>query len=738
MILHRLDGCAPTPLAHYLKALGILRLVSEQADPEARGWWEGERFLLATHLDEEQLLDFFLKRYEPTPLVAPWNKGSGFFYPNDPSLTAIEGSTAPRFERLRNGIATSRSMLGELCEADQEVRDIKAETKQKGMTKVQREALRKQEAYRKRLAEAEKRFKQLKSEFIPRLRLTWRGALREWMDTAMVLDDVGQPQFPALLGTGGNDGRLDFTNNYFQKLREIFEIESEGGTAKSAAKGWFENALFRSPVDSYRGGAIGQYAPGAAGGPNSTVGADGGTLLNPVDFLLMLEGAVLFTAHATRRFGSTSPSRAAAPFATGGQAAGYASAADSDESARGEQWMPLWSQPTTLPELHRLLAEGRAQIGARPVGAPLDMARAVASLGTARGIIAFQRYGYIERNGQSNLAVPLGRFRVPDHVSPRLACLDDHLEAWLVRLRRAARDKGAPNRLKIAERRLSDVLFAVVQHPDEPSRWQTVVSVLADVEAVLLISGKARCGPIPRLRPEWISAANDGSAEWRLAVALALQSGNLRRDDKAPIDPIRRHWVPAKNQERAAVMKGRRGVDDAIALVGRRLIEAAQKGLRRLPLVAAYKADASLADLAALLVEEVDVDRILAFARVLMAVPGRKWSQRPQNIQRPAGARWPDDGWMAIRLAMLPWPLPNGRSIGIDPAILRRLECGDAHSAIDLALRRLRAAGISATVRFGSVSPQTARLWAAALAFPIQRKTAAQMLGRLEPQSVVD
>ena len=42
--VHQLDGCAPAPLAHYLKALGILRLVAEQADRDARGWWDGDRF----------------------------------------------------------------------------------------------------------------------------------------------------------------------------------------------------------------------------------------------------------------------------------------------------------------------------------------------------------------------------------------------------------------------------------------------------------------------------------------------------------------------------------------------------------------------------------------------------------------------------------------------------------------------------------------------------------------------
>lgn len=737
MILHRLDGCAPTPLAHYLKALGILRLVAEQADPEARGWWEGGRFFLATNLDEDDLVRFFLEQYEPTPLVSPWNKGSGFFYANDPSLTPVEMSAAPRFERLRNGIAASRQLLGELSVADQAVRTIKAETKHKGMTRAQKEALRNDVGYKKRLADAEKHFKQLKSEFMPRLRLSWRGPHREWMDAAMVLDDAGSPQFPALLGTGGNDGRLDFTNNYYQKLNEVFELDSANGLARQDASSWFLNALFGRIVDVYRIGAIGQYAPGAIGGANSSVGVDGCSSLNPVDYMLMLEGAVLFTAHATRRFGSTTSSRAAAPFAVGAQGAGYASAGDSDESARGEQWMPLWSQPTTLAELQRLLAEGRAQLGSRSVHDPLDMARAVANLGAARGIVAFQRYGYIERNGQSNLAVPLGRFHVPHHVSPRLACLDD-LELWLTRLRRAARDKGAPSRLKLVERRLMDALFAVTQHLNEAARWQTVVMALADVEAVLLNSGKVRCGPIPPLRPEWVNAADGGSSEWRLAVAFALQAAGFRRDSGGPIDSVRRHWVPVKNQETAAVMQGRRGSDDAIALVVRRLIEASQKGLRTLPLVAAKQAAASPADLAALLAGEVDLDRAVACARVLMAVKGRDWAARPQPISHSEGGVWPDEGWMAIRLAMLPWPLPDGRRIGIDPAILRRLESGDAAAAIELALRRLRAAGIQATVRTGIVPPETARLWAAALAFPISRTTAEHFVRRLDPHSITE
>lgn len=733
MILHRLDGCAPTPLAHYLKALGVLRLASEQIDPEARGWWEGERFLLATHLDLDELTEFFLSTYSPTPLLAPWNGASGFFRTwdaknkklreskNGRALHTLVSQGAERWIPFKYAYQIAISAVSSVLK---ETNVDKLPAKERGKLLI----VPKGDGPVFPVAD--------KDQDKANIQRAMSQACSENGLYRSAIVDMGEDfGYPSLWGSGGNDGAIDFTARYFENLVQAL-IEPNHGYSTS----WLLSSLHGTPAHSIltkAAGKVGQFLPGGAGGANSVngPGSQQDTRLNPWDFIFMLEGSVLFTAHATRRFGASSQSRAAAPFAVGGQGAGYASAADSDESARGEQWMPLWSQPTTLPELRRLLAEGRAQIGVRPVNEPIDMARAVANLGTARGITAFQRYGYIERNGQSNLAVPLGRFYVPDHVSPRLACLDD-LDAWLTRLRRAARDKNAPARLKIVERRLSDTLFVVTQHPDEPARWQTTVLALAEVETVLLNSGKVRCGPIPPLRPEWVCAADDGTTEWRLAVALALQARAFRRADKAPIDSVRRHWVPAKNQETAAVMNGRRGIDDAVALVERRLIESTQRGLRFLPLMAAKRAHASLDDLAALLSGDVDMDRTLALARVLMAVKGRAWAQRPQVISRPGTKRWPDEGWMAIRLAMLPWRLPDGRAIGIDPAILRRLESGDAATTIELALRRLRAAGICATVRFGTVSPEMARLWAAALAFPIQRKTAEYMLRRLEPQSL--
>lgn len=750
--IHALNGCAPTPLAHYLKALGVLRIVGEQVDADARGWWEGERFCMASRLTAESLQTFLLRDYSPTPLVSPWNKGSGFFQSDDPGLMPLERSLARRFEAFRVAIAAARSVLGEIETADGRVRAIKEEAKAKALGKAEREALRKSQAYRDRLAAAEREFKVLKGELLPRARAQWRGPHLHWMSAALVLDDMNAARFPALLGTGGNDGRLDFTNNYMQRINDLFDVAAVDGAPRAASAAWLEGALFGWPAHSCLSDrAVGQYSPGMAGGANSANGADGASLLNPFDFVLMLEGCVMFAAHAVKRLEQGGPARAAAPFVVSSHATGYASAAASDEAARGEQWMPLWQNPMTLGEARHLLAEGRAKLGVASAQEPLDLARAVSRLGVARGITAFQRFGYIERNGQSNLAVPLGQHAVSDRPTPLHSCLDD-LGSWLRRVRRQARDKGAAASLVGAESSTSDTVFAVLQHPNEPARWQTALLALAGVEAVMRSGTGFRAQPVPPLRPEWVEAADDGSAEFRLGLAFALQASSFRRIDGRPVDPVRRHWLPLdpKRPGRFAttgdmvrqrldmrpevVMQGRDGLDDAIALLERRTIQASAAGQRGIQLHAAPRAAARAADLSAWLAGRVDADRTMALARALMALDRGLWAEQIVTVSRPpAQSAWPDDAWLVLRLAHLGFPLPNGQTVSCDPAILRRLASGDAATAVTLALRRLRAAGLRTSVRAATASGHTARLWAAALAFPIQLNTAHAFARRLDP-----
>jgi CRISPR-associated protein Csx17 len=180
-------------------------------------------------------------------------------------------------------------------------------------------------------------------------------------------------------------------------------------------------------------------------------------------------------------------------------------------------------------------------------------------------------------------------------------------------------------------------------------------------------------------------------------------------------------------------MQGRSGEADALAMLSRRLVEAAQRGERRLPLEPGFDVSASRHDLARLLAGELDIDRCLRLARALMALDRYDLTAHRPRLTPAVPADWPDDAWLAIRLALLPWPLPDGRHAGVDPAIVRRLEAGDAASAVTIAIRRLRAADIPCAVRVAAAAPELARRYAVALAFPISRRTAAQFAQRLSP-----
>ena len=747
--VHRLDGCAPTPLAHYLKALGVLRLVSEQADHEARAWWEEDRFRLATGLGQDELLQFFLAQYSPTPMLAPWNGASGFFKTwdknnkrfrnsrNFDTVQQIRQTTDPRWAPFRAA----------LVEATNAIDDVTSPTNVAKLTDNERGKLLLIPNDGGSVTQAAH-----KDRDKLRIQATMQRVLsREPFYRSAIIDVGDKCAYPSIWGSGGNDGAMDFSARYMQNLLLVIDTDRHrsGELLLSALAGNNVKSLLKGSA-----GKVGQFLPGGAGGANSIqgYGDQNDTLLNPWDFVLMLEGAVCLTSHVSRQSGSGS-SAAAAPFAVRAHGVAYSSSSVDDESARGEQWMPLWSRPSTQAELRRLLAEGRAQLGARSVREPLDLARAVQRLGTARGIRAFQRYGYIERNGQSNLAVPLGRFEVAERPSGHLACLDD-LDSWLRRLRREARNPNAPKHLGATEKRLADALFAVSARSDDKGLWQGVLLRLADVEQTMAQGSGFGAGPVPPLRPEWATASDDGTAEFRLARAFALQARGFRGIDRTPVDPIRRHWLPldegrfattgtgsaAKlDNPPAVVAHGQRGVADAIALVERRLVEGAQRGERHLPLRAAPGAAAGMADIAQLVAGNVDLDRTLALSRALMAMNRAARADDSIRIEAPPeeDMDWPDDAWLAIRLCALPWPLPtpNGFELdmGTDPTLVRLLAAGNGGAAFELAARRLGAAGVRCTVRVAAASPDTTRLWAAALAFPITQSTARRLLRRLDP-----
>jgi CRISPR-associated protein Csx17 len=498
---HRLAGCRPEPLGSYLKALGVLRLVAEQADPTALGRWDTDGFVLVSALDDDALQRFFLEQYQPTPLVSPWNNSSGFGPEGAGELHTIEQSTDVRLAPYREAIRAVRGLL--------------AESAASGWSKEQ--VLR---ACRARLPDA----------------------CVGWMDAAAVLTD-GRIIYPPVLGTGGNDGRLEFSRNFHQRVLNVLGLTTPSGRARAL---WLGDALFDLGRSAgMRGRSPGQFDPGAAGGANSAPAGAADSVLNPWDWVLLLEGSLVLASGSARRLGAGVTGRAAAAFTVDASAGGYASASAA-ESSRGELWAPLWTRPAGLGEVRRLFAEGRADWQGGHARSGLDLAKAAASLGVDRGIDAFSRHAFVERFGLSTVAVPVGRIAVRERtaVAP-LAQLDP----WLNRVRQG----GNPPAGVAAALRLVDRVSFELAAQGGGERLLAVLVATADLERAVGQASSFRertgIGPVAGLDAErWVEALDPGDLgpEFRLAVCLA--SG--RDAATEPMGALRRLLRPIEADSR--------------------------------------------------------------------------------------------------------------------------------------------------------------------------------------------
>ncbi|MCF6210258.1 MAG: type I-U CRISPR-associated protein Csx17 [Gammaproteobacteria bacterium] len=687
-----LHGCTPTPLASYLKALAILRLVAEQKDAEARGWWEGEHFVLESMLDEEGLKEFFLAEYRPTPIIAPWNGGSGF-YPNDnkDGISALEKSDDSRFQDYLESISIGR--LG---------------VKSMGLSESPKD-------------------KVVKSNFLILLRSQLPDEALAWMDAALMLtsDDV---RFPPLLGTGGNDGRLDFTNNFMQRLNDVFDLSSNND--EQASNAWLDESIYRNPqpfLTSKK--AIGQFSPGQSGGPNAGTGYEAESLINPWDFIFMIEGALLFAAAATRRLGSEEQGALTFPFTVRPKGSGQGGLSMRDEApARAEIWLPLWERPTSLMALKGLFSEGRVTLGRRSVKDGLDFARAISLLAVNRGINSFQRYAFMMRSGKAYLATPLTRFRVPREPQQDLISELDH---WLWRFQAWARGDNTPNRVKSLAQRLDNALFDLTrQGGDKHDTVQKTLILLGEIQRYAGTSPatQEKVPPVPVLSERWFAAARDNSIEFRIAAALA----GLQGVKEHPL-PMRVHLSPLDPKEEkypAWLLEGKKhqyrtwhhgGLEkNLLAVLEKRLLLAQKDGFGDKPLGGWPGAD--LASIATFLAGETNDNRITQL------VAGLAHCRSPRHIE------WePVENSFAIpatftllKLVMTPnrqlrrcGLLTENEYLPIPVGLVRRLAAGRIDDAVRLAQRRLRIAGISPLPGSPGSAGLTGSRLAAALLIPL-------------------
>ncbi|RAL21288.1 type I-U CRISPR-associated protein Csx17 [Lujinxingia litoralis] len=686
-----LSGCKPSPLAHYLKSLAVLRLVAEQADPLARGYWKDERFHLVSRLTRPELLSFFLNDYQPSPVIAPWNGGSGFSpKDNTDAMEAIMAGASSRHACYRQTIATAKGV---------------------------RERL----GIELKVSSADE-----KATLLTGCRASLPDEALDWFDAAVVLLDDG-PSYPPLLGTGGNDGRLDFTNNYMQRLNDV--VDPDSGLPTPMAAAWLEAALYGASVDALgRKQSIGQFFPGAAGGANATQGFDADSLINPWDFVLMLEGALLFAAASSRRLESARGGAMSAPFTVRASGVGYGSSSGADSGdSRGEIWLPLWSQPSTYHELRALFSEGRVTVSQRPAQNGVDFARAVASLGVDRGLVAFERTGFQLRNGLAYFAIPLGR--IPVQRNARVDLLNA-IDPWLDRFFRQAGAKTAPGRVASAARQLEEAIFELSAQQAGQGGAPLLGLLLALGNAQRALAGSYAWSreqdglkPLVLKDPRWVLDAYEQSAEFRLAAALASLRGRygsggdankgrqrVFREHLEPVEPTRDGWRWAENHSRDVVWNDARPVESMQAVLKRRLILASQAGCPHWPDTGGRSA--RLEDVTAFIEGRIDERKFGALVTALSLM------ESLPALPAPELETWgPDAIYGLLKLCFAGWPVRE-QHLPIHSAIIYRALSG-APQALSIAARRLRASGLPPAVGAVHASPEQLRRASAALLFPL-------------------
>lgn len=654
-----LFGCTDEPMINYLKALGIFRLVHKQKDRAVKGYWKNGYFCFKTSLSSGELEHFFKDEYSPSPFFVPWGARSGFWKGNSEK--------------------SARAALENIIDAD----DLRFDTFRKGFFSIKE--------FNERHSFSNKPAgKKEKDAYISLLRSEADDNVREWIDACYALTQYGS-EVMFLLGTGGNEGSGSYSKSYMEALNLVLLEYSPKD---------LNNSLLATLYNAYhcqeKGLSCGQLNP-------STAQTD---LLNPWDVVLALEGALFFVGSATKKYNAKG--RASFPFTVSSSLAGAGHLSEANKSEFSKEfWMPIWNTPSRFQEIEFLFREGKANFGKKKAKNGLDFALSISSLGVDRGIFAFKRYGRMERNGQSNIAVALGKSKVRKVENVEL--IGDFIY-WLERLRISSNNDNAPARYRKHLHRVEDSIFYFAKRGDKKG-LQRILIELGKAEHSFSRAGSNRpVPPLNNLTPQWIPACDDGSAEYRLACAIASiydkDIGHIREQ----LEPVRKNkssyeWI----DDRKAVAWTQSNLYDNLAyILKRRFIEVQKKG-RGYPLGGAYNADIS--DIISFINGELDEGKI---ADLLFGLSTIQWFNYEYNKHKPVsrgnGAGFspyfnayaitklvfPERSYIRkngkLQVAWKPEEIEKGISIKYDVDILTLL----SHSperAIDMATRRLRAHG---------------------------------------------
>ncbi|MGW0038019.1 type I-G CRISPR-associated protein Cas8g1/Csx17 [Gordonia sp. NPDC003376] len=454
-------------LQRSLAALGLVRVLAEQCDPDLRSRVDGDDLMIDTTV--EDIARWLVDDYRPRPVLSPWNGGSGFGEKDKNQRANLDALTA----------FSDQNRVGALRDAVSVVDRLLERNRAEGWDK------------RDLIREVGNR---CPDEMLP------------WLRSAVVVLGSDDLAFPPLLGSGGNDGRLEFSSNYHQRLLDVLPTDAK---AESTSLGWAQDALSGTSREKLVKASVGQFDPGTAGTPNSSAYGAAPAMVNPWLFVLMVEGATLFEAAPARRISAQSSvdKGAAMTFMTRGASAGFDSGSD-DEDIRGEVWLPWWNHWLRWPAVQRIFVEGRATWRGKTATRSGDMYLAVGTRGVSAAVSEFDRFSIAKRNGLAYSAIRADAVGVTDdHLLRAVALVED----WPQRLNGRA---GLPGTVTEELRRFDSArvdLARTRSRAEQVGQLQTMLRSLTRLEVAV---GRSRAVK----ESVWPRATKRGSGQEMLGI----------------------------------------------------------------------------------------------------------------------------------------------------------------------------------------------------------------------------
>ena len=267
-------------------------------------------------------------------------------------------------------------------------------------------------------------------------------------------------------------------------------------------------------------------------------------------------------------------------------------------------------------------------------------------------------------------------------------------------------DKNAPPRFKAALRDIERAIFEFCQYGG-PSFFQAILVALGRAERELAGGERFRADkrllPVTGLSVDWIVAARDKTPEFEIALALAgihNREGKigLLRSNLEPVVVWRGNngGLAAKWTEKdgAVVWNSANLCTNLAVVLRRRLMDGEKNSCTSLPLTGFnfVSLDAVRRFLAGEL-DERHIDELLWGLMLLPQSPGM-FSRPADDLDAPPLPRT----YALLKLLFLPEPLKvDGQKITIkaEPSVVSLLTGGHVGEACRLAMRRLRASGLS-------------------------------------------